>query len=87
MALRSGGGSAVAGCGTVHVTAHRPGASPSPGASRVATAAGNRAAAQAEAARLLALALLPPGATRQARPARSLPGPVLGGSSVTSQVM
>jgi hypothetical protein len=52
----------------------------------VATAAGNRAAAQAEAARLLALAQVPPGAVRLARPARSLPGPPLGSPSVTSMV-
>jgi hypothetical protein len=44
----------------------------------VATAAGNRPAAWAEAARLLSLARVPPGAVRLARPPRSLPGPALG---------
>ncbi len=75
----------VAGCGTARPSAPAPKAPASSPASP-ATAAGNRAAAQAEAARLLALAQLPPGSARQARPASSLPGPVLGGSSATSVV-
>jgi hypothetical protein len=52
----------------------------------VTSAADNRAAAQAEAARLLSLARMPPGAVRLARPARSLPGPTLGRPAVTSLV-
>jgi hypothetical protein len=52
----------------------------------VATAAGNRAAAQVEAARLLSLARVPPRAVRLARPARSLPGPALARPGVTSLV-
>src|ERR1700742_4368378 len=75
-----------AGCGTVRASAPAPTASASPRGGQVATAAGHRAAARTEAARLLALARMPPGAVRLARPARSLPGPVLGGSSVTSLV-
>jgi hypothetical protein len=76
----------TAGCGSARPSAPSPRASASPGTSQPATAAGNRAAAQAEANRLLSLAQLPSGAVRQARPARSLPGPVLGGSSATSVV-
>ena len=76
----------AAGCGTVRLPAHPPGAPASPRASQVATAAGNRAAAQAEAARLLSLARVPPGAVRLARPARSLPGPALGRPAVVSLV-
>lgn len=52
----------------------------------MATAAGNHAAARAEATRLLALARVPPGAVRLARPPRSLPGPVLGRPAVASLV-
>jgi len=52
----------------------------------VATAAGNRAAARAEAARLLSLARVPPGAVRLARPPGSLPGPALGRPAVASLV-
>jgi hypothetical protein len=51
---------------------------------QVATAAGNRAAAWAEAARLLSLARVPPGAVRLAHPPRSLPGPALGRPAVAS---
>jgi hypothetical protein len=57
----------------------------------VATAAGNRAAAQAEAARLLSLAQVPAGAVRLARPPSLLAGPALGQpegvSSLVDQAM
>jgi hypothetical protein len=76
----------AAGCGTAPPSTPLPQVSAAPRTSQVATAAGNRAAARAEAARLLALAQLPPGAVRQGRPARSLPGPPLGASSATSVV-
>jgi hypothetical protein len=79
------------GCGTVRSPAYPPATvTPAPartGApSGVATAAGNRAAALAEAVRLLALAQVPPGAVPVARPPRSLPGPPLGTPMVTSLV-
>jgi hypothetical protein len=79
------------GCGTVRPPAYSPGTvAPGPAqtgpASRVATAAGNRAAALAEAARLLSLAQVPPGAVQAARPPRSLPGPPLGTPLVSSLV-
>jgi hypothetical protein len=51
---------------------------------QVATAAGNRAAAWAEAARLLSLARVPPEAMRLVRPPRALPGPALGRPAVAS---
>jgi hypothetical protein len=76
----------AAGCGTVRLPAHAPGAPASVRTGRVATAAGNRAAAWAEAARLLSLARVPPGAVRLARPPRSLPGPALGRPAVVSLV-
>lgn len=73
----------AAGCGTVRLAprpldtgAPAPARPGSPGG--VATAAGNRAAARAEAARLLSLARVPPGAARLARPPVSLAGPALG---------
>lgn len=57
----------------------------------VATAAGNRAAAQAEAARLLTLAPVPAGAVRLARPPSLLAEPALGQpegvSSLVDQTM
>src|SRR6266536_5379586 len=56
------------------------------GCGTVATAAGNRAAAWAEAARLLSLARVPPEAVRLGRPPRSLPGPALGRPAVASLV-
>jgi hypothetical protein len=71
----------VAGCGTARLPAHAPGAPASVRIGphgRVATAAGNRAAAWAEAARLLPLARVLPGAVRLARPPPSLPSPALG---------
>ena len=74
------------GCGTVRLPAHAPGAPASARAGWVATAAGNRAAAWAEAARLLSLARVPPGAVRLARPPWSLPGPALGRPAVASLV-
>src|SRR5258708_37673561 len=76
----------AAGCGTVRLPAHEPGAPASAPTGRVATAAGNRAAASAEAARLLSLARVPPGAVRLARPPWSLPGPALGRPAVASLV-
>jgi hypothetical protein len=76
----------AAGCGTVRLPAHAPGAASSVRTGRPATAAGNRAAAQAEAARLLSLARVPPGAVRVARPPRSLSGPALGTQGVASLV-
>ncbi|HET7018672.1 MAG TPA: hypothetical protein VFI65_32435 [Streptosporangiaceae bacterium] len=51
-----------------------------------ATVAGNRAAAQAEAARLMALARIPSGATRLGRPPRSLASPALGTPGVLTLV-
>jgi hypothetical protein len=75
----------VGGCGTVRVPAHLP-AGPAPVRTGGATAAGNRAAARAEAARLLLLARVPPGAVRLGRPPRSLPGPAMGTPGVTSLV-
>jgi hypothetical protein len=72
------------GCGTVRLPGHAPGAPTSARTGRPATAAGNRATAWAEAARLLSLARVPPGSVRQARPSRSLPGPALGRPMVSS---
>ncbi len=78
-----GVGVSVGGCGTVRM----------PASARVglvrartgtATAAANRAAARAEAARLLLLAMVPPGAVRLDRPPRSLPDPAMGMPAVTS---
>jgi hypothetical protein len=78
------------GCGTARAPASSPATvTPAPAqtsAPRVATAAGNRAAALAEAVRLLALAQVPPGAVRVAAPPRSLPGPPLGTPLVSSLV-
>ena len=74
------------GCGTARLPAHPPGAPASSRAGRIATAAGNRAAARAEAARLLSLARVPPGAVRLDRPPRSLSGPALGRPEVASLV-
>src|SRR5258708_39458130 len=79
-------GVVAAGGGTVRLPAHEPGAPASAPTGRVATAAGNRAAASAEAARLLSLARVPPGAVRLARPPWSLPGPALGRPAVASLV-
>jgi hypothetical protein len=79
----------IAGCGSVGVPALPPASAPSARAdlpSQAATAAGNRAAARAEAARLLPLTRVPRGAVRLARPPRSLPGPALGRPGVTSLV-
>jgi hypothetical protein len=76
----------AAGCGTVRLPGHPPGAPASARTGRVATAPGNRAAAWAEAARLLSLARVPPGAVRLVRPPRSLPGPALGRPAVDSLV-
>lgn len=76
----------VTGCGTIRVPADAPGAPASARTSRVATAAGNRAAAWAEATRLLSLARVPPGAVRLGRPPWSLPGPALGRPAVASLV-
>jgi hypothetical protein len=81
----------AAGCGTVTSPsyAHRARAA-APARTgprgRAATAAGNRAAAQREAARLLALAPLPPGATRLARPPAGLSAAAGGVPGVTSLV-
>jgi hypothetical protein len=55
-------------------------------ASRVATVAGNRAAAQAEAARLVLLAKIPPGAVRLGSPPAALSEPSMGTPAVTSLV-
>lgn len=52
----------------------------------MATAAGNLAAARAEASRLLLLARVPTGAVRLIRPPRSLAGPAMGTPGVTSLV-
>ena len=70
----------------MRLPAHPPGAPASVRPGRVATAAGNRAAARAEAVRLLSLARVPPGAVRLARPPRSLLGPALGRPAVASLV-
>jgi hypothetical protein len=81
----------AAACGTVRLSPHHAGAGAtaavrpgSPG--RVATAAGNQAAARAEAARLLSLARVPPSAVRLAHPPSSLAQPALGRPAVASQV-
>src|SRR5262245_21861900 len=76
----------AAGCGTVRLPARAPRAPVSVRPGRVATAAGNHAAALAEAARLLSLARVPPEAVRVARAPRSLPGPALGRPAVDSLV-
>jgi len=76
----------AAGCGAVRLPAHAPGAPASARTGRVATAAGNRAAAWAEAIRLLSLARVPPGSVLLARPPWSLPGPALGTPGVASLV-
>lgn len=83
----------AAGCGTATLGAHAPGAGTPPSARAKAKAAGNRAtiagnpaAARAEAARLLALAQVPAGATRLTRPPRSLDTPALGTPGVRSLV-
>ena len=65
---------------------HPPGAPATPRTGQAATAAGNRAAAQAEAAWLLSLARVPPGAVRLTGPARSLPGAPLAKPAVASLV-
>lgn len=81
----------AAGCGTVRWPSH-PGGTGEPAPARLgsaggpATAAGNRAAASAEAARLLSLAQVPPGAVRLARPPSSLSGPAVGLPEVSSLV-
>jgi hypothetical protein len=62
----------AAGCGTEHVATPQ--------------AAGNRAAAWAEASRLLTLAKLPPGAIRLANPPGSLTSPMMGRPDVASLV-
>lgn len=54
--------------------------------SKAATAAGNRAAAQAEAARLVSLAEVPPGAVRLGSPPAALSAPSMGTPAVTSLV-
>src|SRR5262249_42427353 len=78
----------VAGCGTA-----RLGAAPLAKTRSTftgPTVAGNRAAARAEATRLLSLARIPAGATRLAQPPGSLAGPGLGipgAKSVVDQVM
>jgi hypothetical protein len=54
--------------------------------SRIGTLAGNRAAARAEAARLLPLARVPKGAVRLVRPPRSLSHPVVGPLSASTLV-
>jgi hypothetical protein len=67
--------------------ARAPAGAPAPvRTGRVATAAGNSAAARTEAARLLSLARVPPGAVRLAHPPRSLPGLPLGRPAVASLV-
>ena len=75
------------GCGTAHLAAQ---ARERPLVARAyppkATVAGNRAAARAEAARLLALTRLPPGAVRLARPPRSLSRNAIGSPMVSSLV-
>ncbi len=53
---------------------------------RIGTLAGNRAAARAEAARLLPLARVPNGAVRLGRPPHSLSHPVVGPPSATTLV-
>jgi hypothetical protein len=77
----------IAGCGT----AHDPASGPTQttvhvSTSKAATVAANRAAAQAEAARLVALAKLPPGAVRLGRPPAALAGPSAGTPDVASLV-
>jgi hypothetical protein len=76
---------AVAGCGSAGVPASGP-THPAVTTSQVATVAGNRAAAQAEAARLVSLAKLPPGAVRLSSPPAALAGPSIGTPDVTSLV-
>lgn len=72
----------AAGCGTSHTLV----APASVSTGRAATAAGNRAAARAEADRLLSLAQAPPGAVRLARPPSPLTGPSMGNPAVSSLV-
>jgi hypothetical protein len=79
------------GCGTVHSRAYSPATvTPAPAQTgapaQVASAAGNRAVALAEAVRLLALAQVPPGAVPVAGPPRLLPGPPMGTPLVSSLV-
>ena len=79
------------GCGAVRSPAHAPGtvsrAHAQTGAlSPEGTAAGNRAAALAEAVRLLSLVWVPPGAVPVASPPRSLRGPPIGTPLVSSLV-
>ena len=77
----------AAGCGTAHMAAHARGTSTlTKTHSRTVTAAGNRAAARAEAAKLLALARLPHGAVRLARPPRSLSHAAIGAPAAKSLV-
>ncbi len=76
----------AAGCGTVTAPVSTAPAAAQVPAGRTATAAGNRNAARAEAARLLTLARLPRAAVRLARPPRSLPGPAMGRPAASSLV-
>lgn len=77
----------VAGCGTAHGPASGPAqATVLASTSKAATVAGNRAAAQAEAARLVSLAKVPPGAARLGSPPAALAEPSMGTPDVTSLV-
>jgi hypothetical protein len=77
----------AAGCGSVRPPPYGAAALARTGPrDRVATAAGNRAAAQREAVRLLSLAAVPPGAARLARPPAGLSAPAGGVPEGTSLV-
>jgi len=77
---------AAAGCGTARIPAGPPAVPAAARTGPAATVAGNRAAARAEAARLLPLARVPAGAVRAGHPPRSLPGPGMGRPAATSLV-
>jgi len=77
----------VAGCGTAHVPASGSvQATVRASTSKAAMVAGNRAAAQAEAARLVSLAKVPPGAVRLGSPPAALAEPSMGTPDITSLV-
>ena len=77
----------IAGCGTAHVPASGPTQTTvRASTSKAATVAGNRAAAQAEATRLVSLAEVPPGAVRLGSPPAALSEPSMGTPAVTSLV-
>jgi hypothetical protein len=73
----------AAGCGSVPAGSAGTGGQAAPGA-RTGTEAGNKRLAEAEAARLVTLVPVPPGAVPLNAPPAAMPGPVLGSPEVAS---